>query len=188
MSKIDIFFVIAATVVIWRLLSRRTVAVGSCPHGQFLPQPKNQLFGTQITFWRRTTGLNRCCNNNRNDWRNADGGRDDREHAGDRVCRAAIPSGTSTITVQNRGRIAVRRLPRHAGWRESRRTSPSKTICRCRAPLKTQGKVCPFLPSSAVRSTPTCLDRGCTCCSQSCHRQTGRSSGNPSEFLPPFCR
>ncbi len=81
MSKIDIFFVIAATVVIWRLLSRRTVAVGSCPHGQFLPQPKNQLFGTQITFWRRTTGLNRCCNNNRNDWRNADGGRDDRENA-----------------------------------------------------------------------------------------------------------
>src|SRR5207249_9651876 len=63
-----------------------------------------------------------------------------------------------------------------------------KFIGRSRAPLKTQGTVCPFLPSFAVRSTPTWLDRGCICCSQNCHRQTGRSSGNPSEFLPPFCR
>ena len=188
MSKIDIFFVIAATVVIWRLLSRRTVAVGSCPHGQFLPQPKNQLFGTQITFWRRTTGLNRCCNNNRNDWRNADGGRDDRENAEIAFVAPPFPAARRRSRCRIEEELLVRRLPRHAGWRESRRTSPSKTICRCRAPLKTQGKVCPFLPSSAVRSTPTCLDRGCTCCSQSCHRQTGRSSGNPSEFLPPFCR
>src|SRR5438094_2448591 len=63
-----------------------------------------------------------------------------------------------------------------------------KFIGRSRAPLKIQGTVCPFLPSFAVRSTPTCLDRGCICCSQNCHRQTGRSSGNPSEFLLPFCR
>src|SRR5262249_46655507 len=57
-----------------------------------------------------------------------------------------------------------------------------------RAALKTQGTVCPFLPSFAVRSTPSCLDRGCICCSGNCHRQTGRSSGNLWNFLPPFCR